>query len=465
MLTKIDAGWQAGVCIDDCLLRTGRVRGRLADMADPASVVHRLLNLLLTTDAVRYMSNSGERMILVGFNEQLIKGVLWAAGLLDPPWLPEVLHSVAVRCLRLCSGHVFRDTVVPGEKIPYACFRALAASGSDASLVALARIGQSTANGAVLKNLAKTLEEAAARRGMSAASLLDRLIPDHGIGPDGQVSVDADTGTRVIRLDDRDGAVAEGLADADVPPRVSEMLAEIKATVSAVRTRLDRLFAEHRQWHADDFAESYLYHPLAGWLAARLAWTFTRAGGGPAIRGFPDPASHGVRTPQGTIPVPPGSLVQLVHPVHLAAGELAGLRKLCQDLQVTQPLRQLWRETYTPAADELDALYTERYAGHILRFNHAYGAARSRGWAGGFLSGAWDGGNTANARRDYPAAGLRACWAIAHFDDSSDIAVDLCLTERVWFSPLSDVVMAPVPLADVPAEVFLRSDARPGPRR
>lgn len=32
--------------------------------------------------------------------------------------------------------------------------------------------------------------------------------------------------------------------------------------------------------------------------------------------------------------------------------------------------------------------------------------------------------------------------------------MDLCITERAWFSPLDDAVMTPVPLADVPAEVF-----------
>jgi hypothetical protein len=430
-------------------------RQRLEILAEAESVVGRLLDLLVSTEPVSFLTDDGRRMLLVGFNEQLIKGIVWAAGLLDPPWLPEVLRSVATRCLRLCSGHVFRGTAVQGEKIPYACFRALATSGSDESLVALARIGQATSNGAVLKNLAKTLQEVAAARGMSAASLLDRLTPDHGLGYDGQVTIDTDAGAWVIRLQDREGAVAQGPAHADVPPQVSEMLAEIKTTVSAVRTRLEALFAERRQWHADDFADCYLRHPLCCWLATRLAWTFTPTDGGPTIRGFPDPASACVRTPQGAVPVPPGCLVQLVHPVQLTAEELAGLRQLCEDLEIRQPVRQLWRETYTPRTDERDGLYTERYAGHILRFAQAYGLARRRGWVSGFLSGAWDGGDTANSRRDYPAAGLRASWALGQFDEvSGEIAVDLCVTERVWFSPLGDVDMAPIPLADVPGEVF-----------
>jgi Domain of unknown function (DUF4132) len=458
--------WPAGVrsLLDHCsTARSPRpgprwekvCRQRLDAVPDPSGLLRQLLELLLSTEPVRFLTDGGRRMLLVGFNEQLIKGIVWAAGVLDPAWLPEVLQAVAVRCLRLCSGHVFADTAVQGEKIPYACFRALAASGSDASLVALARIGQATANGAVLKNLARTLEEAAAARGLAAASLLDRLVPDYGLDPGGQVTIPADGGCWTLRLDDREGAVAQDPGDGGVPPSVAQLLGEIRQTVAAVRSRLDALFAERRQWHADDFAGCYLRHPLAGWLAARLAWTFTSAGGGQAIRGFPERSGDRVRTPDGTVPVPPGCLVELVHPVDLTADELAALRRLCEDRAVSQPVRQLWRETYWPGPGERDALYSERYAGHVLRFGQAYGLARKRGWTGGFLSGAWDGGDTATARRDYPAAGLRASWAIAQLDHgSSDIAVDLCLTERVWFAPIGDTDMTPVPLADVPAEVF-----------
>jgi Domain of unknown function (DUF4132) len=434
--------------------KTGRQR--LDGVADPGALLRRLLDTLLSAEPVSYLTDSGPRTLLVGFNEQLIKGIVWAAGLLDPPWLPQVLGAVAARCLRLCSGHVFGNTAVQGEKIPYACFRALVASGSDASLLALARTGQATANGSVLKNLAKALEEAASRRGTSPASLLDRLTPDHGIGVDGRVSIGTQDGRWTIRLDDRDGAAASGPPGAVAPPPVSQAVAEIKATVRTVRQRLEALFTEQRQWHADDFADCYLRHPLAGWLADRLAWTFIPEDGSPAVRGFPDRATGGVRTPAGTVPVPLGCLVQLVHPVTLDAGNLAALRRLCEGLEIRQPARQLWRETYQLTAAERDTgLYTERYRGHILRFAQAYGLARRRGWAGGFLSGAWDGGDTAAARRDYPAAGLRASWAIARLDDlSREAAVDLCSTERAWFSPLDDAVMTPVPLEDVPAEVF-----------
>jgi hypothetical protein len=435
-------------------------RQRLAEMDDPGSVIWRLLDLFLTAEPAGFMTDSGERMILVGFNEQLIKGVVWAAGLLGPPWLPEVLHAVAVRCLRLCSGHVFRDTVVPGEKIAYACFRALAASGSDAALTALARIGQAASNGSVLKVLARTLEQASARRGVSAASLLDRLVPDHGIGPDGVIRVDGDEGSWTIRLHDHDGAVLElgsqhGGGEQPAAPAAAEMLAEVRATVSAVRARLEAMFADRRDLHADDFADVWVRHPVAGWLARRLAWTFTAPDADP-VHGFPEPGGRSVRTPDGVRGIPAGSLVRLTHPVLLRPGELDALRRLCEASGIVQPLRQLWRETYTlTPAEQQAGLSTGRYAGHVLRFGQCYGLARRRGWTGGFLSGAWDGGDSAVARRDYPSAGLRASWAIAQLDDlSHEVAVDLCITEQVTFSPLDDTVRAPVQLTDIPAEVF-----------
>jgi hypothetical protein len=90
---------------------------------------------------------------------------------------------------------------------------------------------------------------------------------------------------------------------------------------------------------------------------------------------------------------------------------------------------------------------------------------RSRGWGGGFLYAGYDGGQDAIARKDYPAAGLRASWALEEADTDSPLgpggrydtagpAVELCMTAKIAFSALADVVPVPVPLADVPAEVF-----------
>jgi len=259
----------------------------------------------------------------------------------------------------------------------------------------------------------------------------------------------------VIRLDDRRGAVLTGPPDQPALGRAADLLADIKATVSTVRQRLEDQFAERREWHCDDFAEHQLHHLVISWLATRLAWTFTPPSGH-ARSGFPDPDGRVIHTPGGPSPVPPGCLVRLLHPVLTAPAELDQLRQLAARRRIIQPVRQLWRETYRLTNAERQAgLASDRYAGHILRFQQAYGLARRRGWAGGFSSGAWDGGDSAAARKAYPAAGVRASWAIADLDGlSTEVAVDLFLTERVSFFPLDDKVGVPVPLADLPPEVF-----------
>ena len=457
--------WPAGLApmLEHCATaRTARPGQRwekrchqlLAAMPDADCILRRLLEGVTTASPVRYLTDFGQRSVLIGYNEQLVRGLVWAAGLLDPDWLPELLQEVAVRCLRLCSGHVFHWTPVPGEKVPNACFWSLARSGSDASVVALARIGRATANRTVLRQLRKMLSEVSERRGMSADSMLERLTPDHGLDSDGQLTIVSGGERWVIQLEDEQGAVLAGPDDVPVPREAADALTEIRTTVSLLRARIEELFAAGREWHADDFAEIYVHHPVSGWLARRLVWTFVSPDGA-AVSGFPA-LDGAVVTTHGRSAVSANSTVRLLHPVHATPDELVALRKLAADLDITQPLRQLWRETYRPTPDErATGLYSARYAGHVLRFGECYGLARRRGWAGGFLSGAWDGGDTAAARKDYPSAGLRASWAIQKLDDlSTEVAVDLCITDKVFFSPMGDVVRVPVPLAEVPADVF-----------
>jgi hypothetical protein len=130
-------------------------------------------------------------------------------------------------------------------------------------------------------------------------------------------------------------------------------------------------------------------------------------------------------------------------------------RRLALDAGIRQPVRQLWRETYRPSAAAGDReLYSGRYDGHVLRSRQLFGLTRGRGWHGGFLSGAYDGGGTASARRDYRAAGLRVSWRLETLEPGSGPHVELCLTGRLIFTASGDAAMAPIPLADVPPELF-----------
>jgi Domain of unknown function (DUF4132) len=440
-------------------------RRRLDAVADPGALLRGLLGLLATAQPARFLYEGRAEDLLVDCNEPLLKGLLWAAGVLDPDWLPEMVRAAAVRCLRLSAGSRFHHTTVPGEKIPYACFHALALSGSDAALMALARTGRATTSRSVHRQLEKLLAETAQRRGLSTAALLDGLLPDHGLSAAGSAELAPGW---VIALDDHAGAVLTGPEGTMEPAGAAESLADLRATVALARAQLEAMFGSLRELHVADFTENYLQHPVRAWLAARLAWEFMPLPGEtvPVITGFPDPARQTVRVPEGEVPLPPGCLVRLVHPVLLDAAGLQRLRSLAAGLRIEQPVRQLWRETFwVSAAERESGAESARYAGHVLRFKQCYGLARSRGWGGGFLYGGYDGGQDAIARKDYPRAGLRASWVLEEADvsgplgpggryDTGGPTVELCLTGEIAFSALDDVVPVPVPLADVPAEIF-----------
>jgi hypothetical protein len=145
-------------------------RQRLDAVADAPALLRGLLDLVVTTEPVTFTDGTWRRPVLIKYNEPLVRGLVWAAGVHDPGWLPGVLEAIAVRCLEFCPCHGHPPTPVPGKKIPYACIRALGRSGSEASRRALARIGHAATDRRILQGLDEALAEASAR-GMPAATM------------------------------------------------------------------------------------------------------------------------------------------------------------------------------------------------------------------------------------------------------------------------------------------------------
>jgi len=221
--------------------------------------------------------------------------------------------------------------------------------------------------------------------------------------------------------------------------------------VSTARERIESLFTSGREWHVDDFLDCYVRHPVMGPLACRMVWAFAPFQGD-TVCGIPEPRGTTMVTPRGPQPIPASSLVTLLHPATASGPIIDQFRRLVLDAGIRQPVRQLWRETYRAAEDH--ELYSARYAEHILRSRQLFGLARRRGWHGGFLSGTYDGGGTATAQRDYPAAGLRVSWWLESLEPDRDTQIELCQTGRLIFATTGDATMTPIPLADVPPELF-----------
>jgi Domain of unknown function (DUF4132) len=433
-------------------------------------LVEELLKLVATAPAVEFMTDHGSHSRLLqggqhGGNDDLVRGLVWTAGLLKEPWTVDVLELVAARCLRESKGRSVRRTAVTGEKVPNACFMVLTDLGTDEALAALRRLSDGTTNRTVLTQVGAGLRTMAERRGVSVEDLYETSLPDFGLDIEGETSVELDGATARLRLDDRIGCVVRWIVDggessrapqvtAPVADQVRKRKAELAKAARSERARLEQLFTSGREWPVEEFYERYVTHPLTGWFARRLFWVVQPVVGDLFV-GLPGATSRAFVTPDGQKVVEGEGLVQIWHPANFPEVTSA-LREMSINRHLAQPFRQAWRETYEVGDSETSDEYSSnRFAGHVLHFHQFYAVARERGWHGGFISGAWDGGQAGTASRDFLASGLRANWALAAFDLSDHrIGVRLAVTDLATFVPIGDERSMPVPLREVPKVVF-----------
>ena len=450
-----------------------RVFSELVQAVDgPGDLIRALLELLVTAPAVPVEHYSRVESLLLYWNDDLARGLVWAAAVLDEPWVPKTLQRVAVRCLRESRGRQVRPVTVRGEKVPFACFYALIRMGSPESMAIVGQFVQTLDNRSVVRRILDMLAPVAAERDLSVDQLLERNVPDYELEEGGIRRVPIGDGLVEIRLDDRSGAVLAwtsgggegGPIPADIETTHADELAEtktlwddIRKSAQAERLRIEALLAGQRRWGLDEFFESYVSHPLTGWYGRRLLWVATTPDG-ERIVGIPSETDRNalVTLSGSSQSLPSGSVVSIWHPSAVSEDEVDAARKFLATGGIGQPFRQAWREVYRPDELELGAqLYSDRFAAHILRHKQFYTLSRQRGWLDGYLSNTWDGGQSAHCYREFPDAGVRVVWIIAQVDwHRPEANVDLCATDRLRFEAMGEEVPVPIPISAVSGPVF-----------
>lgn len=443
-------------------------RSLLAETDKADEVVRALLSVVAEASAVAFMTDHGVHERLLGpFNDDLVRGLVWTAGVLGGDWVVPTLEAVAVRCMRDSQGRAVRLTAVAGEKVQYACFQTLGSIGSPDAAAALGRLLSATSNRTTRKRAARQLESLAERTGVGVDELLETSLPDWGLDPAGATRVELGAATAVLRLDPAgatslswlvDGRESKkrpsGVGTADATA-VKARQSQLRKAVGAERARVEALLVAGREWSQDDFWTRVVEHRLTGWFARRLFWTVEPVDGKPLV-GLPGGTGREWMTPHGPATVEGIAMVRIWHPVQADPQEVRDLRGLAASVGLIQPFRQVWRETYRP--DEVEratGLYSSRYAGHVVRLPQVYALARQRHWWGGFVSNAWDGGQASRACRDFQASGVRARWSLGAYEpDSLHLSVDLAVTDRLDFVPLGEKDPAPLPLTEVPPVIF-----------
>lgn len=378
-----------------------------------------------------------------------------------------------------------------------ACIGALGRIATPDAVAALGRIQRRVRDQGLNKTIAKAMATAAATANMPIEDLEEISVPafDLSGGTDPVVEIGLAGGcTATLSIASSTEApvtlrTAEGRVPKSLPAAVkqdkpsAEALKALRATAKEVadvlgvqRLRLERSWLTGRTWTGHEFQERIVEHPLLGWFAARLVWTVTPAGGGPARSlALPtlDAAAPLDADDARLLPIGPEDVVALWHPLG-GEGEAAvqAWRGFLDRHGIVQPIRQAWRETYPLTdAERATATYSNRFAGHVLRQAQANALARLRGWICRTRMDA-DVPNDEPTHLRLPALGLSAeFWTEGTGEPGEDRTEAGSLlylrTDRVVFHRLEDagdwrrdggkglrVTAERVPVEDVPAIAF-----------
>ncbi|RMF98523.1 MAG: DUF4132 domain-containing protein, partial [Planctomycetota bacterium] len=254
---------------------------------------------------------------------------------------------------------------------------------------------------------------------------------------------------------------------------LNQALKDIRGMLAAQRDRIESLFLLEKSWPIDQWRDRYLAHPLVGTIARRLIWCIDQV---PAL--FID----GTPTDVAGKPIKHGKTAEITlwHPVGRPAEEVMAWRARLEELEITQPFKQAYREVYLLTdAERNTQVYSNRFAAHIVRQHQFNALCAARGWK--FKMQVVFDGLLSPAIRELPQWGLRAEFWVQGIDDdrgtySNDLGVFSYLTtdqvrfyrleaapnhsdgDGEWFSsaggPGRDNVNDPLPLDEIPELVF-----------
>jgi len=399
-----------------------------------------------------------DRTLLDDTQTDLLRGLVWCAGLVDDPavapTLGAALGRAAEACFRKIENHGPRNA-----KVGNACLEALSRLGTPAAVAQLSRLRTRVRHPSSRRQLETVLGKAAERQGLTKGELEEMSVPTQGLTEVGLRRETLGDFTAELRVDGTASVELvwskQGKPQKSVPKTVSESHAEeLKALTAAAREirkllpgqrdRLERLYLFPRDWDLATWRERYLDHPLVGTLARRLIWRFGNQTGFWREGRIVDAEGQPLAPPEDV-------RVALWHPLESAAGEVLAWRTCLEGWGVVQPFKQAHREIYLLTdAERQTATYSNRFAAHVLRQHQLAALCKQRGWTYS-LQGQFDSHNTPSL--EIPEHGLQVeYWVEAAEGDTSAAGIYLYVTtDQVRFSSLAG---APQPLEQVPPLLF-----------
>lgn len=411
-------------------------------------------------------------------NETLLRGLVWLLALRDEEWVTPLLASVTRQA-------AIAYACAPGyprcPRLANAAVTVRSRRTGDIPVTALAQLSLTVRNKALAGRIRSALTELGALRGWSLPEVMELAVADHGLDTEGRRFSKIGAYEAIISIADgrvvlgfaRDGRPIKGVPAAirsDHADELAELRGQVKEigrTLTAERARLESLLWADRCWSATDWLDRYLNHPVTGSLGRRLLWQVEVAPGewvsgrvGRVPTGWRLYGLDGALLPLNVADGGAESAgvaeprIRLWHPVRVDVAEVRAWRDEVMATGLRQPFKQAFREVYlcTPA-EEATRVYSNRYAGHILRYRQANALMRTRGWSAGYL-GTWDGGYQSEAVKDF--GGWRAIFfhELVQNSERNDWDAHYCATDQVRFDRRDGAVWERAAVTEVPPLVF-----------
>jgi hypothetical protein len=399
--------------------------------------------------------------------ETLLRGVVSAVGEDDGVWVTPALVALTTTAALKFAGT--GDS--PGSpRLTNTAIRVLASRDGDEPVATLARLAVTVKAHDVRKRLNGALADMAARRGLPPGELAELAIDRHELDADGRRVEKVGPYQAVISIDPLKAKVSlafarDGEALKSTPAAVKEehaeelkavkaLVKEIGSTVAAERTRVEQLLSASREWSRSDWVARYLEHPVTGFFGRRLIWE-SSVDGERWVSGLPQRTDDGWTLVRPDGEAVAGERVRLWHPIAHDVDEITAWRDHLMAGALGQPFKQAFREVYllTPAERET-ASYSNRFAGHILRYRQANALMRERGWHSNYL-GFFSGGHDGTATREFGEGQWRASFYHELVpSDGDDRDARFCSTDQVRFAQRQGTGWRDVAVVDVPPAVL-----------
>jgi len=318
------------------------------------------------------------------FEFAALRTAIWALHGLPAAQAAPVLRDLAAKSF--CSAGGIHD-----EKVGNAALWALEAMPDGGGVSTLAQILARARHPKVRKRINDALDRAAAAAGMTRQTLDEISVADHQMA-NGELRLPIGPGAAVLRLvDDRidlqwedaagtlrkspskalKDAEGSGIADAKA------QAAEIARDLATQSLRLQALYLQDVCWDVPIWRERYADHGTMAMLARRLLWRAVWADRSAVIM----PTASGACDVLGQPVDLTGAKLHLWHPLMSDSAAVEAWRDRLIALNIHQPFRQVWRETYVPTdAERATRSYSNRFAGHIIRQHQMMTLAHQNGW-------------------------------------------------------------------------------------